>query len=662
MKRFFLTVPGKVILFLVCLFSAVLTAGCVFGAAFMANEGYYTHTEQALFENEITSRVRADMYNIADQYFMGGQSKAEGEIGRRYAADRTNLRFRLLDEEGDQVCSNVEATANAWTERQYYMLRRSEPAGEAASDTVYYEDAAPASAYWLEEAEVKPEATDAPWCCVQAYLQPDLAVADSYSFIGRAIHLAYSLRYAIYPIGILCFLLTVASFVALMCVSGRRRDDPDLHPGPLNSVPFDILIAGAVLLGWLIVGFGSEIWNVNGYLYAALIFIALFLFAALGLGLCMAAASRVKQKNLLSNTLIWRILSGVGRLLRGVGRGLGAVFGNLSLVWRTVLILAGLSLVELLGIGFSSHTGQIFAMWLVEKLIFVPIILYLAVGLRRLQQGGQALAAGDIDYQVDTSRLLGSFRRHGENLNSIGDGMSRAVAQRLKSERLKTELITNVSHDIKTPLTSIINYADLIGKEECDNEKIAEYSAVLLRQSERLKRLIDDLVEASKAQTGNLEVELSPCDVGVFISQAEGEYQDKLKEAGLTLVAGQPAKEVLIMADGRRLWRVFDNLMNNAAKYSQPGTRVYLTLYEESEDAVITFRNTSRESLNISPDELMERFVRGDSARTTEGNGLGLSIAKSLTELQKGTLDIDIDGDLFKVTLRFPILRKTADK
>ena len=257
---------------------------------------------------------------------------------------------------------------------------------------------------------------------------------------------------------------------------------------------------------------------------------------------------------------------------------------------------------------------------------------------------------------MDTSRLIGPFRRHGDDLNNIGDGINRAVMQRMKSERMKTELITNVSHDIKTPLTSIINYADLISKEESDNEKIAEYSAVLLRQSERLKRLIDDLVEASKAQTGNLEVTLSPCDVGVFISQAEGEYRDRLDEAGLTLVTGQPAKEVLIMADGRRLWRVFDNLMNNAAKYSQPGTRVYLNLFEDAGQAVVTIRNTSREALNISPDELMERFVRGDSARSTEGNGLGLSIAKSLTELQRGDFDIAIDGDLFKVTLRFPVI------
>ena len=656
MKRFFLTVPGKVILFLVCLLSAIFTAGCIVAAVGLAEYGFYTHTEQTLFEDQIDGKLYNDMRDIANRYFW--EDKA-GEIERVYAADRTNLRFQLLDKAGNVICGNAGESGAAWSHQRWFEYFSDDDMAYAQDLPDEKTPALDNNADGAEQAVSEQGSSVYPVCLVRAYLEKDLPVADKYPLIEKAVHLAYSLRYAVYPLGILGFLLAIVSFVALMCAVARRPGSEDLHPGPLNGVPFDIMVLAAALLAsyafWLADGyFGGD------YLRIALLFIWLLFAGGLGLGLCMAAASRVKQKNLLSNTLIWRVVSVLFRLLRAICRGLGAIFGNLSLVWRTVLILGAISLIELLGIGFSWHTGQIFAMWLVEKLIFIPLILYLAVGLRRLQQGGQALAAGDIDYQVDTSRLPGSFRRHGENLNSIGDGMSRAVAQRLKSERLKTELITNVSHDIKTPLTSIINYADLIGKEESDNEKIAEYSAVLLRQSERLKRLIDDLVEASKAQTGNLEVTLSPCDAGVFISQAEGEYEDKLKEAGLTLITSQPAKEVLILADGRRLWRVFDNLMNNAAKYSQSGTRVYLTLYEEEDRAVVTIRNTSREPLNISPDELMERFVRGDSARTTEGNGLGLSIAKSLTELQKGAFDIAIDGDLFKVTLSFPILRKTA--
>ena len=241
-------------------------------------------------------------------------------------------------------------------------------------------------------------------------------------------------------------------------------------------------------------------------------------------------------------------------------------------------------------------------------------------------------------------------------MNRIADGMGIAVEDRLKSERMKTELITNVSHDIKTPLTSIINYASLISTEPCENRTITEYSQVLVRQSEKLKRLIEDLVEASKASTGNLEVLLAPCDAGTFLMQASGEYEEKMQKAELALVTKQPDKELRIMADGRRMWRVFDNLMNNICKYAQPGTRVYLTLEEQNGNAVITFRNTSREPLNITEEELMERFTRGDASRNTEGNGLGLSIAKSMTELQGGSMRLTIDGDLFKAILCFPLI------
>ena len=267
--------------------------------------------------------------------------------------------------------------------------------------------------------------------------------------------------------------------------------------------------------------------------------------------------------------------------------------------------------------------------------------------------GPWAAASGDLSYQVDTSRMVLDFKSHGEDLNHIAQGMAAAVDQRMRSERMKTELITNVSHDIKTPLTSIINYADLIGKEPPNSEKIPEYAAVLTRQSERLKRLIEDLVEASKASTGNLEVNLAPCQPGVLLTQAAGEYEQKLKDAGLDLVTRQPETAVTILADGRRLWRVFDNLMNNICKYAQRGTRVYLTLEERDGQAVISFKNTSRAPLDIPAEELLERFVRGDAARGGEGNGLGLSIARSLTELQKGTLELTVDGDLFKVVLRF---------
>ena len=266
------------------------------------------------------------------------------------------------------------------------------------------------------------------------------------------------------------------------------------------------------------------------------------------------------------------------------------------------------------------------------------------------------MAQGDINYRTNTKWLFGDFKKHANNLNAVADSVTIAVEDRLKSERMKTELITNVSHDIKTPLTSIINYASLIGNAEPDDPKLNEYSEVIVRQSEKLKRLIEDLVEASKASTGNLEIVPAPLDCCTFISQTAGEYKERLDGCDLTLVTTTPEESIMIMADGRRMMRIYDNLMNNICKYSQPGTRVYLTLEVIDGKAVTTFKNTSSAELNITPDELVERFVRGDQSRNTAGNGLGLSIAKSMTELQGGTFDIAIDGDLFKVTLSFPVI------
>ena len=257
---------------------------------------------------------------------------------------------------------------------------------------------------------------------------------------------------------------------------------------------------------------------------------------------------------------------------------------------------------------------------------------------------------------METEKLWGPFRAHGEDLNNLRQGIQHAVEEQMKSERMKTELITNVSHDIKTPLTSIVSYVDLLKKEEMPNDRAKEYLDVLDRQSARLKKLTEDLVEASKASTGSLTVDLQPTDVNVLLTQTAGEYQEKLAARDLALILTPAEGTPNISADGRLLWRVFENLFSNIHKYAQQGTRVYLTCQATDREVTITFRNISATPLNISADELMERFVRGDASRNTEGSGLGLSIARSLTQLQHGTFSLTIDGDLFKATLTFPRL------
>ena len=367
---------------------------------------------------------------------------------------------------------------------------------------------------------------------------------------------------------------------------------------------------------------------------------------AVALAYFMTIAARLKlgKGELWRNTVIWRLIKLICKLVCAI-----------PVVWKTSLACAAVGFLSLIFLVINQWRTARFLLWFIGCSVLFPSLIYIATVLRRLIKSTDALARGDLSHQTDTALMFGDMKRAGDNLNNIAEGMTAAVEQRMKSERLKTELITNVSHDIKTPLTTIINYSDLICREQTDNASVKEYSEELHRQSERLKKLIEDLIEASKASTGNIEVHSAPCEIGVMLAQTAGEYKQRLEDSGLALVVHSPEGPLTIMADGRLLWRVLDNLLGNACKDSQKGTRVYLTLTRDGNDAVIAVKNTSGYQLDVDADELMERFVRGDRSRSTGGSGLGLSIARSLTELQGGKMNLTVDGDLFKVILRFPM-------
>jgi len=324
---------------------------------------------------------------------------------------------------------------------------------------------------------------------------------------------------------------------------------------------------------------------------------------------------------------------------------------KLPLVWTALVCWLALSLLEL---GFLM-AGAYAVLWIVEKVVFTPLVVLFLLDLRRLLDGSKRLAEGNLDHSVATDHMFSPLRRQANYLNGIRDGMRNAVEERMQSERMKTELITNVSHDIKTPLTSIVNYAGLLQRDGLASPDAPEYLEVLVRQSTRLKKLTEDLIEASKAATGNLTVHPEAVDAHVLLGQAEAEYADRLQNAKIEPVFDLRAQRFCVQADGRLLWRVFDNLLSNICKYGLPGSRAYLRTEERGELLRITFLNISRDALNIPAEELMERFVRGDASRSTEGSGLGLSIARSLTELQGGTFTIAIEGDLFKASVELPL-------
>lgn len=443
--------------------------------------------------------------------------------------------------------------------------------------------------------------------------------------------------------------------------TAARREDGELQGGWQEKIPFDLyLLVDGTVIALLCVAVDEVYSYVRFYTppYDVLLLGISFALAVLVFAAWVTFCARVKVGGLWKGTIIysllclcWKVVKWCWGVLCAFGRGVMNLLHAIPMIWRTaaLCVLVSAATVILADAGYYDGYFKLVALLF---LLSVAACLFSAQ-LRKLQKEGEALAAGDLDAQVDTKWMYWDVKRHAENLNSIGDGMAAAIDKQLKSERLKTELITNVSHDIKTPLTSIINYVDLL-QHEHTSEQEEEYLAVLKRQAFKLKKLTEDLVEASKATTGNLPVNAVRCSMNELLSQVEGEYGDKLSAAELTLVSVMPEKELFCCVDGALMWRVIDNLLSNICKYAQNGTRVYLTLEKTGGEAVVTFKNTSRAALNIPAEELMERFVRGDSSRSTEGNGLGLSIAQSLTELQGGKMALAIDGDLFKAILRFP--------
>lgn len=443
--------------------------------------------------------------------------------------------------------------------------------------------------------------------------------------------------------------LALFFFCFLMASAGHWARHEGIHLTWLGKIPADVWLI--VLLCTFFIGWEAFYYGWGRVFFCAALVPLVLLF------LC-AFAAQCKAGTVLRSALIARIARFLWRIVRSLFLGLWRIARNLPLLWKTALVMAGVFFLEMLFVlaGYGSVDG----IFVIMKAVELLAALYIALNLRTLQKGGEKLARGDFSSPIDTKYLIGDFKRYGQELNDVQSGLEQAVQEQMKAEHLKTELITNVSHDIKTPLTSIVNYVDLLKKEDIPSPEAREYIAVLDRQSHRLKKLTEDLVEASKASSGVLNVDLQPTDVNVLFSQIEGEYQERLAACQLTLVTQPPAPGTVIRADSRLLSRVMDNLVSNICKYALPSTRVYVVSTLSREAVTISFKNVSRDELNISPDELMERFVRGDASRHTEGSGLGLSIARSLVQLQGGRFDLAIDADLFRADITFPLSESAA--
>ena len=472
---------------------------------------------------------------------------------------------------------------------------------------------------------------------VKVYMQPEILQSSAVYILTDL----YPYRYTFIAVLVLGLMLFAAGIVYLVWAAGRTADNR-IEPGGLNRLPLDLYLLGAagVIYGvsFLFDALLTRIQREGPHLgNLSLVGTTLVVMILPVIGMSMAIAAQVKLDG-----YWWKssLLRKAGKWVNGIGRILPAV-------WQYLLVgmLMGIALV----------LSAVFGSWILlicVAAICLLIICYGGYAQGMLIRGAERMVKGDLNTKINTRYLFGIYARSAEHMNALADAAMEAAQSQMRSERMRTELITNVSHDIKTPLTSIINYVDLLERPHTTEEQ-QQYLAVLGRQSQRMKKLIEDLVEMSKMSSGNLSVNRMCMDASETVMQALGEFSDKLEKAQLQTVFRQSAEPMKILADGRLTWRVLSNLLSNAVKYAMPGTRVYVDMDTTEQGVEISIKNISKDPLTVSPEELTERFVRGDASRNTEGSGLGLHIAKGLMELQNGQLRLQTDGDMFKAVLIF---------
>ena len=445
-------------------------------------------------------------------------------------------------------------------------------------------------------------------------------------------------------------LLIIAIYLIWSIGYSQKSDEITLNRFDKSSYEVIFFISMMIIAACLMIV--SNISYVIGSIYECImIFIAYIIGYTACAVLGVTTIKRIKSRTLIKSTLIYKTCKwGYNKTKNIINSFMWnkEVTTKLTLYYIGFLLITTIIMIITLGTeGMGIILLLVFWIWTLYRL------LKYARQLNSIKETLKDIYEGKENIKIDKENLENNLKEIAEYINSISNGLTKAVEESLKSERMKTELITNVSHDIKTPLTSIINYVDLLKKEEMPNQKAKEYLDILDKKSQRLKRLTEDLVEASKASSGNIKLNMEKINVKELINQISGEYEDKFNEKKLELILNMPDENINIKADSRYLYRVIENMYTNIIKYALEGSRVYIDIIANKSNVEIRLKNISREKLNITADELIQRFVRGETSRNTEGSGLGLSIAQSLTELQKGKFNIYLDGDLFKVTIEF---------
>ena len=597
-----------------------------------------------------------------------------------YSSDNSNIHYAYTDNTSQKIFTNTDAAytsdltdISGFSDKKPYVFLS---VNEAATDEKNARNglmnlnlsaaANPSVGNWID---LLRNSTYDENCSFLAWIDDtSLPVQDSIK-TDRQHFLTYrTLFIPAAVITMISFLLFIIDFIWLTVHTGRRNSDSgnaDTAQPELNF--FDRIYteaaAGLVCipaLGVLTAGLSMQACTYNLVSSLIILGITIFLITCLFWIGYLSLIRRIKARTLWKNSLLRKCLKLPRLCLCKAGKLID--FFSRNTISR-IRMVVGLGVFLFLEFFFSALLAASDGWFLMFLLLFLLdlgalfCVYKIALGRELLLDGLKRITDGELTYKIPEKELRGDQKAMAQYINRIGDGLDAAVEKSLKDERMKTELITNVSHDLKTPLTSIINYIDLMKRENIQDPKIQSYLEVLEAKAQRLKTLTEDVVEASKVSSGNITLEYMDIDFREMVQQTEGEMAEKFAARNLSVVLNLPEEAAVIHVDGRRMWRVLENIFGNAAKYAMPGTRVYADLSVSESEVKFSLKNVSEQQLNISADELTERFIRGDISRSTEGSGLGLSIAKSLTEMQGGVFELYLDGDLFKVDIRFPRIK-----
>ncbi len=644
------------LIILVCM--TIIAAGCVMGIIYLQEYNFYKQGNKGQTAKSVAVQLYSvDDAEMAKDYYLcmiGEESEYRIDYYKdKFTRKNSNFVFTVKNVLGDVLFDSLN------------------PDGQSVDGLTF--DNAKLAAEYTGKSDFYFFDDDGDFIPLQVeyvILAPELQITnDRYTSAFQWIDIAYTLRYFVFIVLFVAIAIIVILLSVFTINAGTvDKETGNIVPGFIDKLPLDFVTAFLILLfavAWMVLGLASA--ADTGMVLSNVIVLTVSVAAVLVIMSYLTTLSvRIKMGKLYKNTIVYKVFH---NFKRKTPRKVRRAIGELTLFRKLVLGVVGYILFESILLACMAYFGMLnteiaepklvlglfIVVWAVTRLIILPVIVMIAINLHYVKEEGRRLAEGIMGDEIADKLSVAAIRTHGQNLDRIKKEINKAMEQELKSEKLKSELITNVSHDIKTPLTSIKNYVDFLSNDNLTEEERKNYIAIIAKHTDKLSLLLNDLIEASRISSGNIEINLEKTSLNIIIEQTVEEFAVKLEKSMLLPRISMPENDVYIMGDGKWLWRIFSNLFNNACKYAAPETDLEITLNRTESKAIIRISNISDTEFDFEGSELFERFVRGDSSRHTEGHGLGLSIARSLTQMQNGTMDISVAGNRFAAILEFDI-------